>query len=175
VVVVGFGEFVRQLGASDVTDPPSVLGGGEAGADEEMAFAGAGVAEQHDGFVVVDERAVAEHRDHGRCDVRVRVEIELVEGLHPWESGFVDAAGAASFVADVELDLECFSEERGMRHPPTGGIITESFERWGEAGEGELSAGVGGDRGVGDRGWCGGGLGHSGFAFWSCSMVSNWS
>jgi len=171
VVVVGFGEFVRQLGAGDVADPPAVLGRREAGTDQQMALAGAGVAEQHDGFVVVDERAISEHRDHGRGEVRVGVEVELIEGLDPRQSGFVNAAGAAAFVSDVKLDLEGFGEELGVRDPPAGGVVAEPVEGWCEAGERELAAGVGGDRGVGD----GGGLGHSGFAFWSCSMVSSWS
>jgi hypothetical protein len=159
------------LGAGDVADSTSVLGGGEAGTDEQVALAGAGVAEQHDRLAVVDERAVAEHRDRGRGDVRVGVEVELVERLDPWQSGFVDPPGAASFVADVELDLECLGEELRVRDPPAVRVVAELVEGWGEAGQVQLAAGVCGDRCVGDGRW----LGHSGLAFCSGWMVSSWS
>ena len=102
----------------------------------------------------------------------VGVGVELVEGLDPGQSGFVNPSGAASFVADVELDLQGLGEELGVRDPPAGGVVAEPVEGGGEAGQAQLAAGVGGDRGVGD----GRGLGHSGFAFWSCCwMVSSWS
>ena len=44
------GEFVGELGAGDVADPVAVLGGCDAGADEEMGLAGAGIPKQDNGF-----------------------------------------------------------------------------------------------------------------------------
>lgn len=64
MVVVGFGKLVGKLGARRVAGP--VLGRGETGADEQVALAGAGVPEEHDGFVVGHERGVAQQRDRRR-------------------------------------------------------------------------------------------------------------
>ena len=44
------GEFVGELGAGDVADPVAFLGGGDAGADEEVGLAGAGIPKQDNGF-----------------------------------------------------------------------------------------------------------------------------
>ena len=78
----------------------------------------------------------------------VRSEVEVVEGLDAWQSGFVDAPGAASFVADVEFDLEGFGEERRVRETPAGGFVAELVEGRCEAGE----RAVGGRRRP--RSWC---------------------
>jgi hypothetical protein len=51
VELVGcLGEFVGELGAGDVADPVAVLGCGDAGADEEVGLAGAGIPKQDNGF-----------------------------------------------------------------------------------------------------------------------------
>ena len=109
---MGFAEFVRELCAGDVADSAAVLGGGEAGADEEVGFAGAGVSEEDDWFGSVDECPGLEGCDDLRADHWVRVEVEVVEGLDAWEAGFLNASGAAAFVAHVEFDTERFVEER---------------------------------------------------------------
>ena len=43
--VGGFDEFVDQLGGGGVADASSLFAGGQAQSDEEMTFAGAGIAE----------------------------------------------------------------------------------------------------------------------------------
>ena len=51
--VGGFDEFVDQLGGGDVADSASLFASREAKPDEQVGFAGAGVAEQHDGLAGV--------------------------------------------------------------------------------------------------------------------------
>ena len=51
--VGGFDEFVDQLRGGDVSDPAALFAGGQPQPDEQMAFAGAGVTEQHDWFAGV--------------------------------------------------------------------------------------------------------------------------
>ncbi len=64
--------------------------------------------------MVAHERAIAEQSDRCWGDVLVSGKIEVVEGFDAGQAGFVNAACAASFVADIELDLERFGEERGV-------------------------------------------------------------
>ena len=64
--VGGFDEFVDQLGGGDVADPAALFAGGQAETDEEMGFAGAGVAEQHDGFAGVEVAAGGERGERAR-------------------------------------------------------------------------------------------------------------
>lgn len=51
-------------------------------------------------------------------------------------------------MADIELDLECLGEELRVRDPPAGCVLAEFVEGWGEAGQVQLAAGVGGDLGL---------------------------
>ena len=136
-----------------------------------MALAGAGVAEQYDGFVVGNEAAVAEKGDRGRGDVLVGGQVEVIEGLDPGQLRFVDPAGSSSFVTDVELDAQGFGEERRVGDPPSGGVIEHVAEHRGESGERELLAGVDRGGGVGD----GRGFGHGVGSSWVGSMVRSWS
>lgn len=41
-------------------------------------------------------------------------EVEGVKGFEAWEFCFENASLAAAFVADVDFDVECFGEERGV-------------------------------------------------------------
>ena len=61
--VGGFGEFVDELGGGDVADSESLFAGGETEPDEQMGFAGSGIAEQHDGVTGVDVAAGGEGGD----------------------------------------------------------------------------------------------------------------
>ena len=112
-------------------------------------FAGAGVPEEHDGFGPVDELAVVEHPDDRRGDGGVGGGVELVEGFDPWEAGFLHAAGAAAFVADVELDGEGFGEERRVGQLPARGGLAEVLEAGSETGQVQLATGVGGGLHIG--------------------------
>ena len=91
-VVGGFGEFVDQLGGGGVADPASLLAGGDAEPDEEMAFPGAGVAEQDDGLAGVEVAAGGQGGDGGRVDGRGGGQVEIGEAFDPREAGFADAS-----------------------------------------------------------------------------------
>jgi hypothetical protein len=65
-LVGGFDELVDELGGGGVTDPTSFFAGGDAEPDEEVALAGAGVAEEDDGFAGVEVAAAGEGGDRGR-------------------------------------------------------------------------------------------------------------
>jgi hypothetical protein len=79
--VVGcFGELVDEAGAGGVADPACVFGCGDAGPDEEVGFAGAGVPEQDDGFAGVDPGPGGKGGHGGVVDGTVRG-VELVEAL----------------------------------------------------------------------------------------------
>lgn len=59
----------------------------------------------------------------------------------------MNGSGAWSFVADVELDLQSASARNlGCETCQRGCVVAEAVERWGEAGERELAAGVGSNR-----------------------------
>ena len=70
--VGGFDEFVDELRGGDVADSAALFAGGDAEPDEQVGFAGAGVAEQHDGFAGVEVGAGGERGDGGRVDGRAR-------------------------------------------------------------------------------------------------------
>jgi len=68
-----------------------------------MGFAGAGVAEEHDGVAGVEVAARGEGGDHGWGDVGCGGGVELGEAFDAGEAGFADAAGPAPFAAGVDL------------------------------------------------------------------------
>ena len=93
--VGGFGEFVDELRGGGVADSASLFTGGDAESDEEVAFAGAGIAEQDDGFAGVEVVAGGERGDGCGVDGGVGVEVEIREAFVARETGFVDVALAA--------------------------------------------------------------------------------
>ena len=95
--VGGFDEFVDELGGGGVADPAALFAGGDAEADEQVGLAGAGVAEQHDGFAGVEVGAGGEVARVAGLMVGDGVDVEVGEPFEAGEAGFVDAAGAAAF------------------------------------------------------------------------------
>ena len=87
--------------------------------DEQVGLAGAGVAEQHDGFAGVDVGAGGEVARVAGADGGGGVDVEVGEPFEAGEVGFVDAAGAAAFGAVVDLGGEDFGEvaEVGLAFP----------------------------------------------------------
>ena len=106
--VCGFGEFVDELGGSDVADAEALFAGGETEPDEEMRFAGARIAEQHDGVTGGDVAAGSECGDDGGFDGRSGVEVEVAEPFDAWEAGVVDAPRSSAFGAGVDFGFEEF-------------------------------------------------------------------
>src|SRR5581483_10838619 len=101
--VGGFGEFVDQLGGGDVADPPALFACGHPEPDQQMALAGAAVAEEHDGLAGVEIRAGRQGGDGGGVHGWRFVEVEVGEPFDPREPRFGDPADAATFVAFVDL------------------------------------------------------------------------
>ena len=87
-----------------------MFAGGEAEADEEVALAGAGVAEQHDGFPGVEVVPGGELAEGGGLQGGDGVDVEVGEPFQAGELGVVDAAGPATFGAVVDLGGEDFGE-----------------------------------------------------------------
>ncbi len=69
-LVGGLDEFVDERGGGDIPHGAAVVAGGHPERDEQVGLAGAGVAEQHDGFAAVDPAAGRERGDRGRLDAR---------------------------------------------------------------------------------------------------------
>ena len=78
-LVGGFDEFVDQFRGQDVADPVAGVRGGGAQGDEQMAFAGAGVADQAERLAGADPGAGGEGVDGGGVDGGVRGEVEVGE------------------------------------------------------------------------------------------------
>jgi len=107
----GFDELVHQLRGRGVADAASLFTRGEAHRDEEMRFAGAGVAEQHDGFAGVEVGAGCERRDRRRVHSRRGREVEVGEAFDAREPRFGDASLAASLGAFVDFGGEDLGKE----------------------------------------------------------------
>src|SRR5699024_7785165 len=101
VVVFGFGEFVDEPGGERVAHPVAGFGGGGAEPDEQVGFAGAGVADQTDRCAGGDPVAGFQRGDGGRVDGVVGVVVERFESFAAGEVGFAHAADAAAFVTVV--------------------------------------------------------------------------
>jgi hypothetical protein len=71
-VVGGLHQLVGQPGGEHLLDPVPLLGGVGAQSDKQVAFPGAGVADQAEWFTLGDPGAGGQVGDHRRCDVGVR-------------------------------------------------------------------------------------------------------
>ncbi len=113
-LVGGLDQFVDELGGQGVADPVALLGGDGAKPDEQVRLAGAGVADQAQGFAVADPGAAGHGVDGRGGDVGVGVEVEVVQVLGAGEAGFFDAAGAAAPVAVVAFGQQQLGEEAAV-------------------------------------------------------------
>lgn len=89
-LVGGLDELVGEMGGQGVLDPVAGHGGLCAERDEQVRFAGAGVADQTQRLPLLDPFALGEGVDHGGVDVGVGVEVEGPQGLLPGELGGLD-------------------------------------------------------------------------------------
>ena len=110
--VGGFDEFVDELGGEDVADPVAGLGGGGPEPDEQVALAGAAVADQAQRLAFGDPAAAGQGVDRRRVDRGVGGEVEVGQRLGSGEAGFVDAAGGAALLAVVALGEQQLGQER---------------------------------------------------------------
>jgi hypothetical protein len=112
--VGGLDQFVHQLRGGDVADPAALFARGQAEGDEEVAFAGAGIAQQDDGLAGVHVGAGGQRGEGRGLDGGHRVDVELTQTFEPGELGFGDAAGASAFGPVVDLSSEDLRQEGEM-------------------------------------------------------------
>lgn len=86
------------MGGGDAADPASLFTRGDPEGNEEVGFAGAGIAEQHDRVTGVEVGARREGGNGGGVDGRRGVEVEVGESFGAREAGFVDAALSTSLI-----------------------------------------------------------------------------
>ncbi len=110
-LVGSFDEFVDEFGREGVFDAVAFLCCGGAEPDEEVAFAGPGVADQAQWFAFANPVTGRELVDRGGVHVLVRVEIEVPEPFVPGEAGSVNAAGRRASVTVIAFREEEFGEE----------------------------------------------------------------
>jgi hypothetical protein len=77
LVIGGLDELVHQPGRESVLAPEPLLGGRGAEPDQEVALAGAGIADQPEGLTAANPVAGGEGADGGGVDAEVGVEVEV--------------------------------------------------------------------------------------------------
>lgn len=85
-----FDELVDELGGEHVLDPEAGHRGLDPEGDQQVRYAGAGVADQAERQARFDPLAGGEGVDRRGVNVRVGLEIELAERLVAWEPGSLD-------------------------------------------------------------------------------------
>ena len=160
----GFGELAGQLGGGGVADPAALLAGGQPEADEQVGFAGAGVAEQHGRLAGVDPGTGGEGSEL-RCDAGDHAGAEVSQPLDAGEAGFGDAAGAAAAGPVVDFGGQDLGEVAQVGVAFADGGLGEPGGVGADGGQFQL-AGGGADRGQGR------GVGH---AAHRVPPVSSWS
>ena len=108
-------EFVHESGGEGVFDSEALLGRSCSQADEEVALARAGVADQAKWLAAADPVAGRESVYGRGVDVRVgvevEVEVEVTEPLVPREPGCLDASDGGAAVAVIALRQQQLCEE----------------------------------------------------------------
>ena len=137
----GFGEFVDEQGAGGVADPAALLAGGHAEPDQEVGFAGAGVAEQHDRVSGVDPGAGGEGGELGGADGRDGAGVEAGEPLEARELRLGDAAGAAAGGSVAEFGGQDLGEAGQVGASSAGGDLGEPGGFGADGGQAQLASG----------------------------------
>jgi len=109
--VGGLDEFVDELGGQDVLHPVPGHRRCGAQADQQVALAGAAVADQAERLALDQPGAGGGLRDDGGLDVRVRGVVEVLQPFLPREAGGGYPAGGAAPVAVVALGHQQLGEE----------------------------------------------------------------
>ena len=115
--VGGLGQLVDQPGGGHVAHAPPLFTGGQAQADQEVALAGATVAEQHHRLAGVDPGARLQRGQRGGLDGRCRGQVELTEALESWKARLGDAPLTASRLAILELGREHLGQVGAVAEP----------------------------------------------------------
>ena len=110
-LVGGFDELVHEPRRERVFDSEPFLRGGGAEPDQEMAFAGAGVADEAERVAAADPLSLREGVDRGGGEVGVGVVVDVVEELRSREACCGDAADGGATVPVVDFCEEELSEE----------------------------------------------------------------
>ena len=100
-LLLRFDEQRGQLGGRQEPDPIVVVAAGHAQGDGEMGLAGTDAADQHDVGSLGDEGAAAQLQDRIAVQLRLRVELEGIQGLEHREAGLLEAA------LDAALAVRC--------------------------------------------------------------------
>ena len=129
-----------------------MLAGGQPESDQQVGFAGAAVAEQHDRLAVVHVGAGCEAGELAGGDGRDGAGVEVREPFEAREAGFGDAAGAAAAGAVVEFGGQDLGEvgQVAVAFPDgdlgePGGLVADGgqLQLAGRCADGGLRGGVG--------------------------------
>src|SRR5258707_6465118 len=110
-VVGGLDQLVDQGGGGGVADPVAVLRGGGAQPDQQVALAGARVADQAGWLPGGDPGALGEGVDERGGHARAGREVEVLDPLGPGEAGVADEAGLAPLLAVVAFQRQQLGQE----------------------------------------------------------------
>ena len=109
-LLLRFDEQRGQLGGRQEPDPIVVLAAGHAQGDGEMGLAGTDAADQHDVGSLGDEGAAAHLQDRIAVHLRLRVELEGIQGLEHREAGLLEAALDAALAAPGHFQVHQLRE-----------------------------------------------------------------
>lgn len=149
----GFGEHLLvggldEFGGQDIADAVADHRGLGAQCDEQVGFAGAGVADQAEWQAFLDPVAFGEGVNDGGVDVVVGEEVEGPQSFVAGERGGFDASFGAAPVAVIAFGHEQLGEEAAVGHLIAGGGLGQVGELGADRGQAQHPAG-GVDRGVG--------------------------
>ena len=102
--------------------PIVVLAAGHAQGDGEMGLAGTDAADQHDVGSLGDEGAAAHLQDRIAVQLRLRVELEGIQGLEHREAGLLEAALDAALAAPGHFQVHQLREVLRGRLALAGGL-----------------------------------------------------
>ena len=114
LLVAGFHQLVHDGGSGREADRQSLLAGGQAEPQRNVALAGAGVAERDDVLAALDVLAARQLHHQRLVQGRQRREVEAVEALHGRELGRLDAALHHAPLAIDQLLLGQPQQEAGI-------------------------------------------------------------
>ncbi len=124
-LVGGLDQLVDRFRREGVADPPAVLRGGGAQPDQQVRLAGAGVTDQAEWVALADPLAASAMVNGGRVDVRVGLEVEVLDPLLPREPGGLDPPHRAAAIPVV-----AFGQHKATSYPhPTLLTLSQVAER----------------------------------------------
>src|SRR5215831_10899609 len=113
------GEEEHRVAGLDRLDPER---------DGQMRLADAGRAEQDDVLGALDEAETSQLADLLAIDRRLKVEIELLQALHPGEPGELEAALHPALVPAAPLGLEGLGEKALVVEIALGRVLADPIE-----------------------------------------------